>query len=140
MKLPDVNLLVYAVNGEAPQHLIAKAALRDAFTNDQVGLAWTSVLGFLRLTTRRGILTAPLAVDDALDIAHRWLDHPAAVIVEPTARHAAVLGRLLTAAGRGGNLVTDAHLAALAIQHDAELLSFDRDFERFAGLRWSTPS
>ena len=140
MKLPDVNVLLYAVNTASPQHALARAALRTAFAQDQVGLAWASVLGFLRLSTRVGILPAPLDVEHALDIVHRWLDHPAAMIAEPTARHAALLGRLLVGAGQDGNLVSDAHLAALAIEHDAELLTFDRDFARFPGLRWSTPS
>ena len=74
-------------------------------------------------------------VEQALDIVHRWIDHPAAVLVQPTAQHEAVLGRLLVGLGRGGPIVSDAHLAALAIEHRATLLSFDRDFEQFAGLR-----
>lgn len=88
-----------------------------------------------RLSTRAGILAQPLTVEQALDIVHRWIDHPAAVLVQPTAQHEAVLGRLLVGLGRGGPIVSDAHLAALAIEHRATLLSFDRDFEQFAGLR-----
>ena len=139
MKLPDANVLLYAVNTAAPQHAAAHQALRDAYATGGVGMAWAALLGFLRLATRPGVLPRPLTVDQALDVLHRWLDHPATVLLVPTARHAAVLGRLLLGAGQGGNLVSDAHLAALAIEHDAELLSFDRDFARFAGLRWSMP-
>jgi predicted nucleic acid-binding protein len=76
-------------------------------------------------------------VDDALQIVHSWLDHPAATTLVPGDRHAAILSRLLIGAWQGGSLVSDAHLAALAIEHNAELLSFDRDFARFAGLRWT---
>jgi toxin-antitoxin system PIN domain toxin len=137
MKLPDVNVLLYAVNTASPQHAVAKQALQEAFTEGDVGLPWAVLLGFLRLTTRSGILSQPLTVDDALQIVHSWLDHPAATTLAPGDRHAAILSRLLLGAGQGGSLVSDAHLAALAIEHNAELLSFDRDFARFAGLRWT---
>jgi toxin-antitoxin system PIN domain toxin len=137
MKLPDVNVLLYAVNTASPQHAVAKQALQEAFTEGDVGLPWAVLLGFLRLTTRSGILSQPLTVDDALQIVHSWLDHPAATTLAPGDRHAAILSRLLIGAGQGGSLVSDAHLAALAIEHNAELLSFDRDFARFAGLRWT---
>jgi toxin-antitoxin system PIN domain toxin len=137
MKLPDVNVLLYAVNTASPQHAVAKQALQEAFTEGDVGLPWAVLLGFLRLTTRSGILSQPLTVDDALQIVHSWLDHPAAATLAPGDRHAAILSRLLLGAGQGGSLVSYAHLAALAIEHNAELLSFDRDFARFAGLRWT---
>jgi uncharacterized protein len=135
MILPDVNVLLYAVNTAAPQHDRAKTALREAYASGEVGTAWAALLGFLRLATRSGILPRPLSVDDSLVVMHRWLDHPATVMLQPTERHAAVLGRLLIGVGRGGPLVSDAHLAALAIEHGATLLSFDRDFQRFAGLQ-----
>ncbi|NRF72336.1 PIN domain-containing protein [Aquincola sp. S2] len=137
MKLPDVNVLLYAVNSASPQHAVAKQALREAFEQGEVGLPWAVLLGFLRLSTRTGILSRPLPVEQGLLVLHSWLDHPAAVALAPSDRHAAILGRLLIGAGQGGPLVSDAHLAALAIEHNAELLSFDRDFARFAGLRWT---
>ena len=137
MKLPDVNVLLYAVNSASPQHAVAKQALKEAFAAGDVGLPWAVLLGFLRLTTRSGILSQPLTVEDALQVVHSWLDHPAATALVPGDRHAAILSRLLIGAGQGGSLVSDAHLAALAIEHNAELLSFDRDFARFAGLRWT---
>ena len=135
MILPDVNVLLHAVNSGAVQHAVARAALHDAYDKGPVALAWAALLGFLRLSTRAGILAQPLTVEQALDIVHRWIDHPAALLVQPTAQHEAVLGRLLVGLGRGGPIVSDAHLAALAIEHRATLLSFDRDFEQFAGLR-----
>jgi uncharacterized protein len=136
MILPDVNVLLHTVNGDAAQHTVARTALLAAFRSGPVAIAWPVLLGFLRLTTRTGILSQPLALTSALDMVQRWLDHPSATLVHPTAQHAAVLGRLIIGAGQGGPLVTDAHLAALAIEHGATMLSFDRDFNRFAGLRF----
>ncbi|CAN5324381.1 hypothetical protein BH20ACT8_BH20ACT8_10200 [soil metagenome] len=78
-------------------------------------------------------------MDEALDIVAGWLDQPAVTVVHPTQRHAAVLRELLTPLGTGGNLTSDAHLAALAIAHGAELCSTDADFSRFPGLIWVHP-
>ena len=136
MRTPDVNLLLHAVNADSPQHKTARAWLEAAFARPAgIGFAWPALLGFLRLATRAGIFAQPLALEDALGVVDSWLHHPAARVIAPTERHAALLSGLLVAAGRGGNLVSDAHLAALAIEHGAELGTFDRDFERFAGLR-----
>lgn len=137
MILPDVNVLLHAVNADAAQHDSAYAALQGAFEQGPVALAWPALLGFLRLASRPGILTRPMAVTDALVVMRAWLEHPSSSIVQPTARHASVLGRLLIGAGHGGSLVPDAHLAALAIEHQATVISFDRDFARFAGLRFT---
>jgi uncharacterized protein len=136
MILPDVNVLLHTVNADLPQHTVARTALLDAFRTGPVALVWPALLGFLRLSTRAGILAQPLTLTQALDMVQRWLDHPNAFLVQPTTQHAGLLGRLLIGAGRGGPLVSDAHLAALAIEHGATMLSFDRDFERFAGLRF----
>jgi uncharacterized protein len=133
--LPDVNVLLHAVNTSAPQHAVAKVALQDAYRSGAVALAWPALLGFLRLATRTGVMAQPMALQPALAVVQTWLDHPAAVLVNPTPQHAPVLAALLLGAGQGGQLVPDAHLAALAIEHRATLLSFDRDFSRFAGLR-----
>jgi len=137
--LPDVNVLLHAVNTAAPQHSTAHGALHAAYAKGKVALAWPALLGFLRLSTRAGILPRPLAIEQALSVMQHWLDHPSSVIVHPTAQHAALLASLLIGAGQGGPLVSDAHLAVLAIEHRATLLSFDRDFERFAGLRLLRP-
>lgn len=137
MKQPDTNVLIYAVNRSAPQHAKAFAWLREAFAApDGVGLAWVSLLGFLRITTNPRVLPRPLRVADALRTIDFWLEQPTARIVQPTERHAAMLGKLLAAVGTGGNLTTDAHLATLAMEHGATLASFDSDFERFEGLRF----
>jgi len=136
MRTPDVNVLLHAVNADSPQHGVARGWIEASFAHAQgIGFAWPALLGFLRLATRRGIFVKPLAIDDALGVVDAWLQHPAAKVIVPTERHAALLASLLLGAQRGGNLVSDAHLAALAIEHRAELGTFDRDFENFPGLR-----
>lgn len=138
MRTPDVNVLLYAVNHDCPQHEAARTWIEASFAQSQgVGFAWAALLGFLRLSTRTGIFTRPLTIESALGVVDSWLNHPSARVLTTTERHAGVLTRLLLGAGRGGNLVSDAHLAAIAIEHNAELGTFDRDFDRFAGLRWT---
>lgn len=137
MKIPDVNVLIYAINSDARQHAPARRWLEDAYRSPAgVGFAWAVLTGFIRVSTLRGILAKPLSIDDAMQFASEWLSHPSAQILAPGDRHASLLGRLLMGAGRGGNLVSDAHLAAITIEHGAILGSFDADFERFAGLRF----
>jgi toxin-antitoxin system PIN domain toxin len=137
MILPDVNVLLHAVNTGAAQHVTARDALKDAYQKGPVAHCWPALLGFLRLCTRAGILPRPLTVEQGLGVMRTWLEHPSSVLVQPTAQHAAVLSSLLIGAGRGGPLVSDAHLAAMTIEHGATMLSFDADFARFAGLRFT---
>jgi toxin-antitoxin system PIN domain toxin len=140
VRIPDLNLLIYAVDRSTPDHEVAVAWWNRLLSGSEtVGLAWTVMLGFVRLTTSPRIVDAPLAPSAALDYLDRWLGHPVTTVVAPTDRHARVLRDLLARTGTGGNLVSDAHLAALAIEHGAELCSADRDFGRFPGLRWSNP-
>lgn len=135
MKVVDVNVFVSAANTQGHESQAAATWLRRAYgSGDPVGLAWAVVLGFVRITTRRGILASPLSAEQAIAVMNSFLNHPSTCIVEPTPRHWPVLSRLLVAAGTAGNLTLDAHLAALAIEHGATVVSFDRDFERFAGL------
>jgi uncharacterized protein len=138
--LVDVNLLIYAVNQDAPLHREAKAWLESILSGEEVlGLSWIVVLAFLRLTTRSGLFTQPLSIEAALDLVQLWLDCEAVRLVHPGPKHAKIFRELLLKSGAGGNLTSDAHLAALAIEHDAELCSADRDFARFSGLRWRDP-
>ena len=133
-----MNVLLYAVNHDSPQHEAARAWIESSFARPEgVGFAWAALLGFLRLSTRSAVFTRPLQIESALGVVDAWLHHPSAHVLPATQRHAGVLTRLLLGAGTGGNLVPDAHLAALAIEHNAELGTFDRDFNRFAGLRWT---
>jgi len=138
--VPDVNLLVYAYNRDAPQHAAARSWWEDLLNSDKpVALPWVSVLGFVRLMTHRAVLMTPLAPADAIGHAHGWLTRLNVEPLEPGGRHLDILDELLTAVGVGGNLTTDAHLAALTIEHQAELCSNDTDFARFPGLRWRNP-
>lgn len=137
MWLPDVNVLLAASQRQAPYHAVARQRLEAAFDSGApVGLAWVALLGFLRLTTNGRVFPVPMPVDEALRIVDGWLSHPGAMVLHPGPRHAALLGALLIGAGTAGNLTTDAHLAAIAIEHGATVASFDRDFSRFAGLRF----
>lgn len=136
MKTPDVNVLLYAVNSDSPQHPTARDWLEGAFAETPgIGFSWVALLGFVRLSTMSGIFPNPLHVQEALGLVDDWLNHPYARVLNPTDRHSALLARLLIGVGQGANLTTDAHLAATAIEHGATLGTFDRDFERFAGLR-----
>ena len=140
MKLPDLNLLLYAIDGEAKAHERARAWLEETLSGtEEVGFAWIVLLGFARISTNPRIYEQPLEIVEALDYIDGWLAQPVASVVEPTSRHAAVLRELLEPLGAGGNLVSDAHLAALAIEHGAELCSRDNDFARLSGVRWVDP-
>ncbi len=141
MKLVDANLLIYAINEADDRQPSARAWLDAALNgNEPVGFAWVVVLGFLRLVTKIGLFSDPLPVADALTVVRLWLEQPPSVIVEPTTRHLEVLSGLLTTAGTGGNLTNDAHLAALGVEHGAEIVTYDSDFGRFAGVRWTMPT
>jgi len=140
VKLPDLNLLLYAIDTEADAHERAGTWLEEVLSGtEEVGFAWVVLLGFTRISTNPRIYEEPLTVAEACDVIDGWLAQPVATLVEPTSRHAAVLGELLEPLGTGGNLVSDAHLAALAIEHGAELYSRDNDFARFDGVRWIDP-
>lgn len=140
MIVPDANLLLYAVNKDAPLHRPALAWLEKTLSGDEaVGLSWIVVLAFLRLTTRAGVFRRPLPVKPAFDIVEGWMGQPGVQIVHPGPRHLTVLRAMLAPIGTGGNLTSDAHLAAIAIEHNALLCSCDRDFGRFSGLRWENP-
>lgn len=137
MILPDTNVLVYLADESVRQHRAAKSWMEAALSgNERVGLAWTSLLGFLRISTHPRLFARPLKTGQAWGMIKTFLASPVTEIIHPGPEHALLLERLLDDAGTAGNLVSDAHLAALAIEHGAELYSFDRDFGRFEGLRW----
>ena len=102
-------------------------------------MPWPVLLAFLRLGTHQAVFPRPLSLDAAVDQVRNWLRQPVVTVLEPGPRHLEILAGLLSEAGVGGNLVSEAHLAALAIESNGELVSFDRDFGRFVGLRWSHP-
>ena len=132
MILVDANLLIYAVNQDAALHQPAKSWLESALASDEpVGFSWNVILAFLRLTTRPGLFLHPLVPETAFDIVAAWLDVASVTEVHPGSRHLRILRSLLQPIGTAGNLTSDAHLAALAIEHGAELCSADTDFARF---------
>ncbi len=140
MIVPDVNLLLHAYNVSSVVHGEAKAWWEDRLGgSESVGLAWVAVLGFIRIGTTMRTAARPLPVREACDHVRTWLERPHVSIVEPGGRHAEVMFGLLERLGTAGNLTTDAHLAALAIEYQAELHSTDADFSRFSGLRWRNP-
>jgi len=137
----DANVLLHAVNSASRQHEPARAWLRDALAGPEtVGFAWTVLLAFLRLATHPSVFARPLDAGAATAVAERWLAAGPSIVIEPTARHLHLLRGLLADTGTAGSLVGDAHLAALALEHDATVVSFDRDFARFPGLRLRIPA
>ena len=140
MLVPDTNLLLYAIDASSPHHVRAHAWLDTVMASaEPVGLSWTVLLGFLRISTNGRILEQPLTIREATSVVDLWLAQPVVSVVEPGERHWAILQELLRGAGRGGNLTTDAHLAALCIERGATLASADADFTRFHGLRFVNP-
>jgi toxin-antitoxin system PIN domain toxin len=140
VKLVDANLLLYATDARSPRHAAARSWLERQLSGDEpIALAWVVLLAFVRLSTHPHVFARPLTTARAFDVVGRWLAQPCAVVVHAGDRHAMLLRQLLEPFGTAGNLVNDAHLAALAIEHGAELNSCDSDFSRFSGVRWIDP-
>lgn len=140
MILPDLNLLVYAHNSAASEHATARKWWESCLSGtEDVGLSWLVVIGFVRLTCSRQVLVEPLTPAKSLRLVRSWFEVPCVGVVTPGPRHLDVLENVLGASGMTGSAATDAHLAALAIEHQAELHSNDSDFARFPGLRWRNP-
>lgn len=140
MILPDLNLLVYAYNSDAPDHEAARSWWEIALSETgAVGLPWVVTLGFLRLMTSRTVLIEPMTAAETLGHIRSWFARPQVRVLQPGPDHLDLVADLARQAGKAGDLTTDIHLAALAIDHQAELHSNDRDFHRFSGLRWHNP-
>jgi toxin-antitoxin system PIN domain toxin len=141
VNLVDANVLLYAVNADDPKHSESRHWLDAALGGEEtVGFAWVALLAFVRLATKPGLFPSPLPVPGALERVRAWTDQPPSVIVESTPRHLDVFAGLLAAVGSGGNLVNDAHLGALALEHDATVVTYDSDFGRFGGVRFASPA
>src|SRR5919109_4191872 len=140
MQIVDANVLLYAVNPATTHHQRARGWLDEALEGEEtVGFTWIALLAFIRISTSSAIFDRPLDPSVACDVVRGWLARPSAVVVEPTRRHVDILAGLLAEAGTAGNVVSDAHLAAIAVERDATVVSFDADFGRFAGVRWVQP-
>ncbi len=140
MKLPDANVLLYAIDEDSPRHAQAREWLESTMSSTEtVGLSWLVLLAVVRLSTRAVVFRDPFSTTEALDLVNGWLAQPNVTVLHPTARHAAVLRELLEPLGTAGNLTNDAHLATLAVEHGAELCSCDAGLRRFPGVRWTDP-
>jgi len=140
MKIVDINLLIYAINKDAPHHSKAKRWLEDSLSSDEpFGFAWIVILGFLRIVTNGRIMPTPLIPEVAIDAVNDWLLQPPSLTIAPTHQHWSIFKELLMPLGVAANLTSDAHLAALSIEHGARLYSTDNDFSRFQSLRWTNP-
>ena len=140
MRIVDLNLLLYAVNADAVEHERARAWWEEAVNGEEiVGLPWVVLLGFLRLATNPRVFPRPLSPEKARERVDAWLARDSVRVIREKDTHWETLKQLLADTGTAGNLTTDAHLAALAVSHDAVLVSSDRDFARFKGLRVENP-
>lgn len=140
MFLLDANLLLYAYYPRAEQHEASRAWIEETFNGpEQVGLPWPTIWAFLRIGTNPRAFEQPLSVAEACEVVSSWLELPAVALVEPGDRHWQVLSELMPRAQVSGPMVSDAVLAALAIEHGATLCTTDRDFARFQGLKFINP-
>jgi len=141
MIIPDLNLLIHAYNQGSPVHDGARGWWEELLNRPApaVGLPWAVILGYIRLTTHPRVMAEPLTPSAACGDVEAWLAQPQVMLLHPGDRHAGTLFHLLRGLGTGGNLTTDAHLAALAIEYQATLHTTDADFARFPGLRWENP-
>lgn len=138
--LVDANILLYAVDEASPSHQRAKTWLEEALNGARrVGIPWQSVTAFLRIVTNPRALDEPLSPTTAWELVDAWLDSPAAWVPQPLSGHREILTRLVTQLDLRGNLVTDAVLAALCIEHGLAIVSADSDFARFAEIEWHNP-
>jgi hypothetical protein len=135
--IPDLNVLLYAVDEDSIRHQSAAEWLAGAVNGGagEIGLPWAVILGFLRLSTSNRVFPRPLSVEQSLGWIQDLASQPSVRILDPGKAHLGILGHLLLASGTGGNLTIDAHLAALCLENDAAVATGDRDFRRFPGLR-----
>ena len=140
MIIPDTNLLLYAYHEDDVAHDRAAIWWRELIGgSERVGIPWVVTAGFVRISTSPRMLAHPITVAQSLDIVGEWFSYPHVLPLNPGSSHLALFSELLAAIGVGGNLVTDAHIAALAIEYQAEVHSNDSDFARFSGLRCRNP-
>jgi hypothetical protein len=139
--VPDINLLIYAYNADAPLHEQGKSWWEDSLNNRDllVGLPWLVSLGFIRIMTHPRILVRPLSPEEAVHHTLTWLMRPNVEVLIPGERHLDIFLNLVREIGHAGSLTTDLHIAALAIEHHATVCSNDADFIRFSGLKITNP-
>lgn len=140
MIVPDINLLLYAYDADSPFHAKGKSWWQECLSGkEQVGLAAPVVFGFVRVATNARAFHHPMGAGEAATHVRSWLQQPVVQILDSSHEHVGKVLKLLEGLGAAGNLVTDAQIAALAIEYDAVLHTSDADFMRFPGLRWFNP-
>ena len=140
MIIPDLNLLIYAYDETSPHHARAAKWWTSCLSGTApVGIAWLVALGFVRIWTNSRVFANPMSVDTAAAHVESWLARRVVRVVQPGPRHAGLLFGFLREVGKGGNLTTDAHLAALAVEAGAVIHTADTDFLRFSGVKWTNP-
>lgn len=140
MILVDANILLYAEDSLHPRHEQARTWWDDRLSGTGVVcLCWTVLCAFIRIATNPRVFESPLSLEQAVARVQSWLDQPCTRVIRPTERHWIVFQQVLADGQAVANLVTDAHLAALAIEHGCELASTDADFARFSKLKWKNP-
>jgi toxin-antitoxin system PIN domain toxin len=140
MTILDANVLLHAYNVDSPHHAVAARWLAELFASDEtVAIPLLTIWAFIRVATNPRLSPQPLAANQAFGFVERWLDQPGIVVLQPGPRHLEILKRLTLEYGVSGQLVTDAVLAALALENGAALASTDQDFRRFPELRWINP-
>jgi toxin-antitoxin system PIN domain toxin len=138
--LVDANLLIFAFDDSSPFNRSASDWLTAQLNgSSRIGLPWQSLVAFVRITTNPRASRTPVSSDEAWTQVEEWLDTDVSWIPGPTARHGDVLGGLIRRHRLTGNMITDAVLAALAIEHGLRLASADTDFARFDELSWENP-
>lgn len=140
MRIVDVNVLIYATDTDTKHHDSAKRWLDAAMGGTEaVGLPTAVTMAYIRLTTNAKVFRSPLPISQAIEAVQTWIARSNVVVPAPTVQHYRLVEELLAATGVGGNLVSDAHLGALAIEHGATLVSYDSDFARFPRVVWERP-
>ena len=140
MILVDANLLLYAEDSLGSRHTEARTWWDEQLSGSSpVCLCWTVIAAFIRIGTNTRVFKQPLSLAEAINRVQSWMDQPCTRLIYPTQNHWEVFREMLTQGQASGNLVTDAHLAALAVEHGCELCSTDTDFSRFPKLKWRNP-
>jgi uncharacterized protein len=138
--IPDANILIYSHYADSPQHRQTSDWLERQFSGrETIGMTWFAIWAFVRIGSNARVWPRPPSMTALFDRVDEWLDRPNVVVIHPGPRHRNLLEKLVFESGVTGALVSDAALAAIAIEHAATLASTDRDFRRFSGLRWINP-
>lgn len=140
MILVDANLLLYAEDSLSEHHEAARTWWDDQLSGSEpVGLCWPVLNAFIRIATNPRLHQRPLTLQEVIERVQSWFDQPCVRVLHPTDQHWSIFQQMLRSGKAVGNLVSDAHLAALAAEHNAVLYSTDADFSRFRGLKWRNP-